>query len=100
MALHIKWRKNEKYKEVILKGLSELDADELRHYESTKEVLNNLQCIDGGDSHLAQEEAQQPCFSRNEPEHDEITTHHIPVDEEDVLEEILCCSEVNTSGGE
>ena len=39
---------NTKAKKNILKGLSSVDFDKVRHCESTKEMLGKLQCIYGG----------------------------------------------------
>ena len=75
-----------------MKGLSKLDANKARHCESTNEVLDILQCLYGEDSHVAQEKAEQPCYSNNELERGEVDAHHTHVDEEEVSEERPCYS--------
>lgn len=42
-----KSERNEKGKEVIMKGLSNLDVDKLRHCETTREMLGILQFLYG-----------------------------------------------------
>jgi len=68
--------KNKKSKEVILKGLAKSDDDKVKNSESTKEVLNRLQCLYCGDSHVAQEEFEEHCCSNNESEVGEVFAHH------------------------
>lgn len=58
---------NEKAKEVIMKVLSKTDVDKVNNCKLTMEMLDILQCIYGGDSHVAQEETEEPCCPRYEP---------------------------------
>jgi len=64
-----KSEKNEEAQKIIMKGLSKSDVDKVRHCESGKEVLDKLQCLYGGDNHVAQEEVEELCFPRNEEKH-------------------------------
>lgn len=83
-----------------MRGLSKLDVDKVRHFVLAMEVLDKLQCLYGGDSHIAQEEEEEPCCSSNKLEHGEVDGHHSRIDEEDALEEIPCFSEASTSGSD
>ena len=51
---------NTKSKEIIMKGLSKLDAKEVRHCDIEKEMLDKLQCMYGKDCNVAQEKAEEP----------------------------------------
>ena len=52
-----------------MKGLSKLDAKEVRHYDIAKEMIEKLQCLYGKDCNVAQEKAEEPFNSNSEPKH-------------------------------
>lgn len=76
--------KNEEAQKIIINGISKLDGNKVRHCESTKEVVDKVQCLYGGDSHVAQEKAEDPYCSRNQPKHGEVVAHRTHVNDEDV----------------
>jgi len=84
---------NEEAQNIIMKGISKLDADKVRYCELVKEVLERLRCLYEGHSHVSQEKDEEPCCFRNESEHAKVVYHHIQVDDEEFLEGRSCCSE-------
>jgi len=88
-----KSEKNEEAHKIAMKGISKSDADKVSHCESTKDMLDKLQCLYEGDIHVAQEKDEEPCCSSNESEHAEFVSHHARVDGEEVLKGRSCCSE-------
>ena len=73
-----------------MKGLSELDLDKIRNCETIREMLDRIQCLYGGNSHVAQEEVEEPWFSSNEPEHGKVASRHTLVDDDEVSKERPC----------
>ena len=73
---------SEKAHKIIMKGISKPNADKVRHCESAKEVLDILQCLYGGDNHVAKEKAEESCSSSNELEYGEVVAYHTRVDDE------------------
>lgn len=50
-----------------MKGMSKLDAEKVRHCETTKEMLDILQCLHGGGSHKTTKEIDESYCLSSEP---------------------------------
>jgi len=59
---------NEEVERIIMKGISNFDADKIRHCETKKVMLDILQCLYEGEISVVIEEFDEPCCLSSEPE--------------------------------
>ena len=52
-----------------MKWFSKIDAEEVRHCQTKKEMIDKLECLYGEDCNVSQEKVEEPCCSSSEPKH-------------------------------
>lgn len=63
-----KTTQNEESKIILLKWLSNPDVDRVGIFNTTKEILDRLQYLHGGEIHETTKEVDEPCFSSSDPQ--------------------------------